>query len=85
MLKATRGGDACWTKMAEENVIETTQAEECIDNPSMEIDENIIDNGGIDYIPDEILEYILKLVSPYQDFRSCSRYVLTAIVFEIQA
>jgi len=59
--------------MAEENVKETTQAEECINNPSMEIDENINDKGGIDYIPDEILEYILKLVSPYQDFRSCSR------------
>ena len=28
---------------------------------------------GINDLPDEILEYIIKLVSPYQDFRSCSR------------
>ena len=61
-------------KMAEENKIETKEREECIvDNTAMEDNDNIIDEVGIDHLPDEILEYILKLVSPYQDFRSCSR------------
>eukprot|EP00088_Acartia_fossae_P036709 TRINITY_DN3790_c1_g2_i3.p1 TRINITY_DN3790_c1_g2~~TRINITY_DN3790_c1_g2_i3.p1 ORF type:complete len:758 (-),score=164.78 TRINITY_DN3790_c1_g2_i3:359-2632(-) len=29
--------------------------------------------SGIEDIPDEVLEYIFKLISPYQDFRSCAR------------
>ena len=32
-----------------------------------------ISSGSIQNIPDEVLEYIFKLISPYQDFRSCAR------------
>ena len=28
---------------------------------------------GIEDLPDEVIEYILKLVSPYADFSACAR------------
>lgn len=31
-----------------------------------------LSSGSIQNIPDEVLEYIFKLISPYQDFRSCA-------------
>ena len=40
--------------------------------------EGLITSDGIAWIeslPEEVLEYIFKLISPYGDFTACSRYV----------
>jgi hypothetical protein len=36
---------------------------------------------SIEDLPDEVIEYILKLISPYADFTACTRFTVIFRIF----
>lgn len=68
---------ASGTNDEESYIIENPGDYKCDENTAMDIsvdqEKELVYRVDINDLPDEILEYIIKLVSPYQDFRSCSR------------